>query len=372
MSFTSSGVRYSGTLACVGCLCWDMRDIEHALPTVRMAERNKRPGVQYALTDDGVELPVIDITHPAFLLSLEPALLQAMSAGFLVHARMRARMPAFLYRFLLRKSVLAQHLREADERSFLGGVETYLFKLGPENLGSMFPHPIDRKIAASIPAVSMRLRLQDMARLMADAVLPMLTTSEAARPLILINLAGGPSIDSLNAVILLQQERPELLANRPVRIHALDLEPKGASFGARALAALREPGSPLHGLDVSLTYRHYDWTQAADLSRTLEQLTIDGAPVVALSSEGGLFEYGDDQAVMSNLRAVHASTPVNTTVTGSVTSDNELIRLFQKTSRVPLQPRSAAAFEGLVESAGFTVMRSIERPLCRDVQLAKR
>ncbi len=29
-------------------------------------ERNSRPGIRYALTDDGVELPVIDLTHPAF------------------------------------------------------------------------------------------------------------------------------------------------------------------------------------------------------------------------------------------------------------------------------------------------------------------
>ena len=80
--------------------------------------------------------------------------------------------------------VLAQNLREADADSFLGGVETYLFKLGPENLGSMFAHSFDRKVAASIPAVSMRLRLQDMARLMADALLPALETSDAVRPLL--------------------------------------------------------------------------------------------------------------------------------------------------------------------------------------------
>ena len=32
----------------------------------RIPEKNKRAGLVYAVTDDGLELPVIDITHPAF------------------------------------------------------------------------------------------------------------------------------------------------------------------------------------------------------------------------------------------------------------------------------------------------------------------
>ena len=32
----------------------------------KIPEQNKKPGVCYAVTDDGLELPVIDITHPAF------------------------------------------------------------------------------------------------------------------------------------------------------------------------------------------------------------------------------------------------------------------------------------------------------------------
>jgi len=30
-----------------------------------MPEKNKKPGLSYAWTDDGIELPVIDITHRA-------------------------------------------------------------------------------------------------------------------------------------------------------------------------------------------------------------------------------------------------------------------------------------------------------------------
>ena len=33
-------------------------------------EKNKVPGVSYALTTKGVELPIVDVTHPAFALTL--------------------------------------------------------------------------------------------------------------------------------------------------------------------------------------------------------------------------------------------------------------------------------------------------------------
>lgn len=39
---------------------------ESVTVTPKVPEKNKVPGVCYALTDDGIELPVVDITNPAF------------------------------------------------------------------------------------------------------------------------------------------------------------------------------------------------------------------------------------------------------------------------------------------------------------------
>ena len=36
----------------------------------KIAEKKKKAGVCYAVTDDGLELPVIDVTHPAFEIQL--------------------------------------------------------------------------------------------------------------------------------------------------------------------------------------------------------------------------------------------------------------------------------------------------------------
>ena len=36
----------------------------------RITQKNNKAGVCYAITDEGVELPVIDVTHPAFAIQL--------------------------------------------------------------------------------------------------------------------------------------------------------------------------------------------------------------------------------------------------------------------------------------------------------------
>ncbi len=45
-------------------------------------EAHKRFGVSYAVTDDGLELPVIDVTHPAFAIAPTDAELAALTDAF--------------------------------------------------------------------------------------------------------------------------------------------------------------------------------------------------------------------------------------------------------------------------------------------------
>jgi hypothetical protein len=51
--------------------------------------------------------------------------------------------------------------------------------------------------------LAVRLRLQDIARLMTDVLVPVLL-SGARQPLQSLNIAGGPAFDSLNALIILK------------------------------------------------------------------------------------------------------------------------------------------------------------------------
>ena len=57
----------------------------------RIPERNKKPGLCYALTDDGVELPVIDVTHPSFALDLSSQEWRARLDSYIRLMKKRAR-----------------------------------------------------------------------------------------------------------------------------------------------------------------------------------------------------------------------------------------------------------------------------------------
>lgn len=336
---------------------------------IRVPEARKQPGISYAVTDDGVELPVIDITHPAFdpgpLEARLPALTQAFIADDQRRRQMRPWLAKLVLKIFLRKSVLARGLQRA-EGSFLSGLSTYLFKLGPENLGA-YAAPVDRRIAAALPSVSIRLRLMDVARFLADGVQPALE-ARPGHPLRLVNIGGGPSIDSLDALILLH--RRGALASRQVQVLTLDLEPAGASFGARALAALQAPGGALHGVDASLTRQPYDWTRPEQLRELLAGVR-EGDAVVGASSEGALLEYAADAHVEANLVALREATPDGAVFAGTATSDGEVATMNQRMSNVPLRPRSVAALEALVGRAGWKIARLVERPMSRNVQLIK-
>jgi hypothetical protein len=334
---------------------------------IRRAEQNKKPGVSYAITNDGLELPVVDVTHPAFAESLSEERQQMLTQRFLEEQRRFARMPRLvrnaLLRFFLRGSRIARGLRRA-EGTFLDGMTTYLFKVGPKNLGS-YAVPADRRILRSLPAISVRLRLHDMARLLADGLAPRLGAN-AGRPLHFLNIAGGPAIDSLNALLVLRREQPSLLARRRIVIRVLDADEGGPAFGARALTKLREPGAPLECLDVTFEHSAYDWRDVSGLTPALTAAKDDGALLVA-SSEGGLFEYGSDDEIVSNLRALARASNAALFMVGSVTRNDETIQTLKLTSHAATRPRGLPTFTALIARAGWELTRSVTRPLSDQV-----
>jgi hypothetical protein len=332
--------------------------------------RARIPGVHYARTDEGIDLPVVDVTHPAFLLDLTDEEQRELVAKFLGEAPPFARMPAFvrdrLLRFLLRKSALARSIREA-RGGHLRALPTYLLKLGPDNLPPGHDSPIDRRIAASLPALHMRLRLQDMARILAEELRQRLAAKDGA-PVALFNIAGGTAIDSINALVLLGQQG--LLARRRIRIEVLDIDATGPAFGARALEALRAPGAPLDGVDVALGHTRYEWDHPSALREALRG--GDRGSVAAASSEGGLFEYGTDEAILSNLACLRDGSGRDFFVVASVTRADEPAQRIQRSTHAATRPRGLDAFRALVDRAGWQVTRAVERPLSDQVVLARR
>jgi len=325
-----------------------------------------RTDVVYAKTEEGVELPVIDVTNPAFRVSATDAELATMAEQYILEAGKQQEVPVAL-REVLRNSMLGRGLMAAAG-TFLDGMSTYLLKLGPENLG-MAASPIDKKIAASFPAFTARLRLQDMARLLTDGLLRA-AAEEPRRPVCLVNIGGGTGSDSWNTVIWLQGEQGELLVGREIGIAVMDLDARGPGFGGRSIAALCAAGGPLGGLKVGFRHFSYDWSDAGRLRKLLRELEA-GAAVCGISSEGGLFEYGSDEEIVSNLRALDAETPRDAVVVGSVTRDGGPVRASLIASRVLTRPRTIEGFRSLCRQGGWTVEEARERPFSYNVRLVK-
>lgn len=315
----------------------------------------KRPGVVYASTSDGIELPVIDITNPAFALPENDDYGDSLRAEYL-RTEKRLLLPSFVLRFLLRlatrKSVLARALDRPDA-AFLSGLKTYVMKLGPCNLGPSFNN-VDRHIAGSPPFSSMRLRLQQIATLTADALEGPLS-SERDCPLHLVNIGGGPAIDSINVLLRLRKRSSQLL-DRTVVIHVLDLDEEGPAFGKSALQALMEPGNPLYGVEIAFKHMRYDWRQTEPLEALAKEFSSDGV-LVAATSEGALFEYADDFTVLANLRVLRSVGNSLKIVACSVTRTDATTNKIVAGSKFKLIPRGEAGVAILAAAAGFKVVR---------------
>ena len=320
-----------------------------------------------ASTRDGISLPVIDVTDPRFAVADDPDSRARLFAQSSAEEQRNRRMPKFIMRFLLRRaakrSLLVRALFGGGDTSFLDGISTYVMKLGADNLPPPYDSPMDKRLAASAHLKLLRLRTQQVATLLADGLASALEAAPSA-PLALVNIAGGPAIDSINALILLRQRGADL--KRPIVIHVLDQDDAGPLFGANALAALMADGAPLAGLDVTFRHDHYDWNAPAPLTARLSELARSGA-LAAASSEGGLFEYGSDEAIVGNLSALCAGGV--RAVAGSVTSDDERRRRLVTASRFKLHPRGLKGFAPLAERGGWQIARSESAQLSEQVLL---
>jgi hypothetical protein len=328
----------------------------------RQTQSPQSEAVVFAKTRSGIDLPVIDFTNPRYAVPENPNTVRALYAAFVESERKRRLVPKFIMRMMLRsaakKSLLVRSLFQS-KAGFLDGISTYMMKLGTGNLVPPFDSEIDRKFAASPHVPLLRLRMQQTARLLCDGLNADLSDAQNA-PLDLINIGGGPALDSINALVHLNRTRPELL-QRPIAIHVLDSDEEGPFFGANALEALKATGRPLHGLDIVMDHRSYDWNAPAPLEQLVHELAAKNR-VIAASSEGALFEYGSDAAIVANLKALHAGTKH---VAGSVTRGDETRKRMIAETGFKLIPRGLEGFAPLAAQAGFNIAK-VENAMLSD------
>ena len=95
---------------------------------------------------------------------------------------------------------------------------------------------------------------------------------------------------------------------------------------------------------------------ASDESGKGLQSLIARRTIVAASSEGGLFEYGTDDAVVANLTALaRAGVPI---VAGSVTSSSEMRKRMIAQAGFRLFARGLEGFAPLAERGGYAIAES--------------
>jgi hypothetical protein len=328
-------------------------------------EIHKQPGVHYAYAPNGLELPVIDVTHPAFRVDLSETELFARAERYA--RREAAKGPvarlaqSLLLPFFLRRSRIGRGLLHSMN-GYLDGMTTYLMKLGAGNLGAGYANDMDRRIAQGLAdsGLLVSLRLQDLAEILAEALAAPLAAAPG-RPLHFVNIAGGPGMDSLNALILLRQREAALLNGRSIVIHLLDLETEGAQFGAAALTSLQAEGGPLQGLDIAWKHQAYDWTETKGLEELLRGLG-DGA-LVAASSEGGLFDYGQDRAVRANLKVLHDFGPNDAVLGATISRPDGPGQAARQGTAAKLVLRTLEEMETLAAGPGWKVTATRRRPM---------
>jgi hypothetical protein len=180
------------------------------------AHELRRAGVAIARTKEGFELPVIDVTHPRFVLPDDTESIRILRDATLLSERQRRRVPKFLMRWMLmsaaRKSRLVRAMSSPDA-TFLDSVSTYVMKLGAGNLLPPYDSAVDQRFSTSVHMTLMRLRMKQMAKLIAAGAIRELSTAQQRR-LHLVDIGGGPAMDSINALILLAQSSRELLKRR--------------------------------------------------------------------------------------------------------------------------------------------------------------
>ena len=330
-------------------------------------QKMRKDGILFAATGEGFPLPIIDITHPRFHVADDGPSIQALRERFVAEDERRRRVPKFLLRLMLRSMAKKSRLVRAlfgSGSTFLDGLSTYAMKLGADNLVPPYDSPVDRRFASSPHIPLLRLRMQQVAGMLADGLRDGLAASPQA-PLHLINIGGGPAMDSLNTLMLLNRACPELM-RRAMVVHVLDGDRTGPRFGAAALAALQSGGGPLSGLTIEFDHHPYDWNNTEPLQTLLSAPQMAGA-ILAASSEGALFEYGSDRAIIDNLKILRAGGVV--LVAGSVTSASHARRQMIAASRFRLYPRGAPGFAPLAESSGFRIARDAETLLSDQVLL---
>ena len=324
---------------------------------------NKISGLCYVTSDPhgGIELPVLDITHPLFIASINEVDLEDLSKKSPQLAQQMKMMPDAQRALFREKSlIVGERFNKDPNATYASGMSTYLLKLGPHLIGGGEERNLDRMLTMGISSVAARMRLRDLCRLQADALIPQLKDFPD-KCLYFINIGGGTAIDSINTLILILNENNLLLKHRKIEINVLDIDSDSPFFGQRCIEALNAPGCRFHELDIELRHVQTDWSNTGHLYEVLSERKDC---LMMTASEGGLFEYGSDEEIAANLRVLYENSPADTRITGSIMRDTRTIDptipAMAETSGASWRYLGKEGLERILENSSWTIEYIIE------------
>jgi hypothetical protein len=324
-------------------------------------ETSRISGLAYACTDNGIELPVLDITHPQFLSSIDEDRLDEVSTAsiqkMLAMAQMSDAQKRTYYEQLLKSHIFGPVFVSDPGAHFMSGMSTYVYKLGPNLIGGRPDREFDRSASMDIGGVAMRMRIRDLCRLQAGALIPQLESSPQ-KSLCFMNIAGGAASDSINTLILIHNENPALLRSRKIEIHVLDIDPVGPRFAFGCIEALKTQAHHFHGLDIAFHHTAHDWKDTEEL---IPLLSSKRDCFVTCASEGGLFEYGTDEEIIRNLNVLYDHSPDGTRIAGTIVHETDKVHVtvpaLAKASNAGLRFLGVSGLAGLLEETGWRLER---------------
>jgi hypothetical protein len=328
----------------------------------KIPEKNKISGLSYVYTECGMELPVLDVTHPLFTASINEESLEALCKESAQRAKSMKEMPAAQKMVIAEKSfIFGRYFHKDPHATYLSGMSTYMLKLGPSLIGGGEERNIDRMIAMGVISVAARMRLRDICRLQANALVPQLVTYPG-KELCLLNIAGGAAADSINTLILVLAEDQSLLKNRKIKINAFDIDTDSPGFARRCVETLKARGCHFHGLDISFNHIKYNWTDTRGL---IDFLGKKRDCILTATSEGGLFEYASDEEIINNLDALYDNSPHDMQFTGSVIHDidnvDPTMAAMAEESRGSLRLLGKAGLETILENTKWKLGKTTDK-----------
>ncbi|MBU7017361.1 MAG: hypothetical protein HXS44_07610 [Theionarchaea archaeon] len=281
----------------------------------------RKQKLSYVYTDDGIKLPVLDITHPLFIESIDEEHLPDLQKESAQGVKNLREMPDSLKKYLGENSLIYRgfFLKNPNETS-LSGMSTLMSKLGPHLIGNGKERAIDREASQGIGPVAARLRLRDICLLQARALIPQLTGSK--KDLCFINIAGGTATDSTNTLILILKENQSLLKGRKIEICVFDSDTRGPHFAGQCIRALKAPECYFHDLNISSNHIHYNWADTRELVKFLSKRKES---IMMCASEGGLFEYATNEEIVDNLNSLYDYSPDEMKIVGDTFHDLETV-----------------------------------------------